>query len=265
MLCERLRWFVDARPRDCGRGNRGLSHPTPRLLRDRSRGVFVLSQHGSPDGKETLLTITRPVHLRRRCAIGAGRQLAAMARSRRRRHEPRKRSAHRLEQRDGHPLASSAARVGQQHAGHLGKQHVLDRSRQQRQAAAVEDRQEDGRNPVDPRGWRGCLPSPFAGREIGRHAAASVLREVAQLCQPFAADRRPAGGRAFWQRRAGGLRFRRQPALASQPAEGLRRLYDLVGPRQQPRALRRSGDLALHSRLVRRLAGQALAELRGRP
>ena len=62
--------------------------------------------------------------------------------------------------------------------------------------------------------------------------------------------------RGFGNGEPGGLRFRRQPALASQPAEGLRRLYDLVGPRQQPRALRRSGDLALHSRLVADLPGK---------
>ena len=113
-------------------------------------------------------------------------------------------------------------------------------------------------------GAEACPHQPLQGKTDDQRRHQMVPRD-AELCQPLARDRRRAGRSPLRQRRPGGLRLRRQPALASQLAEGLRRLHDLVGTRQQPRALRRPGDLGLHAGLVRRPAGQAVAQLRRGP
>ena len=53
--------------------------------------------------------------------------------------------------------------------------------------------------------------------------------------------------------------------LAAKPAGRLRHLHDLVGARQQPRDLRRAGDLGLHAGFTGRLGGEAGPELPGGP
>ena len=107
-----------------------------------------------------------------------------------------------------------------------------------------------------------------ARRSWKRRAKRGVRRNsTAQqnMASPSPVTDGKTGRRAFRQRRSGGLRFRRQATLEAESARRLRQLHDLVGPRQQSRALRESRDLDLHSRFLRRSAGRAFAQLRRGP
>ena len=109
--------------------------------------------------------------------------------------------------------------------------------------------------------WTRDVGSGQAARVPGGGNARAKFHDLHNLASPSPRDRwrsrsSSTSATAIWRRT-----LRRQAALEAQPAGGLRRVHDLVGPRQQPRAGRRPGDLRLHAGFADGIARRARREL----